>query len=283
MGIVVVGAVVVGAVLLVRGPAGVTATPAGFGTSVAGGSSSAAEAPERDPAWDDAEVLDAYAGELGLVMARSRGPEPGAYARRVDGPEPGVETLVARSEDGAAEVVLRLRQHRADCDWLGSSCQEYVISACYRWLFEDSIDDHKPERLGECPAGPVIRLGPAPVEPHLPDDLFDRLRSRMATLDDHSRRAVLAQVRAAYTASRRAALTVPGAEPSHLLSVEEALGVGSAATAGSTVAVAVGQGTECVMVRASPREVDVWVPERVSLLPGEIGCDPRGQLATTGG
>jgi hypothetical protein len=282
VGVVVLGLVVVvavGGVLVVRGPSGVTAASAEGRTSTVGATGSPKSA-ERDASWDDAEALDAYAAELGLVMARSHGPEPAAYARRVDGPGPGVETLALRAADGRAEVVLRLRQHRADCGWLGASCQEYEVSACYRWAFQSSIDDHEPARLDECPEGPVIDLGPAPADPRLPDRLLDVLTKRLAPARGLSEPAVLAQVRAAYMASRRAALAAPGGrEPGRLLLLRTALDAGSSAVVGDTVAVAVGRGTECVMVRVSPRGADVWVPERVTLLPGETGCHPEGQLA----
>jgi hypothetical protein len=227
---------------------------------------------------DDVAALDEYADELGLVMARSRDADPEAYARQVDGPGPDVATLVADTTDGGgADIVLRIRTERQDCDWTGH-CVQYEIEGCYRWLFDDRMDEHEPERLGACPDAAVIELGPAPVEPRLPDGLVDRLRRTLSFGRDPAEQVVLDAARVTYRAAVAAAVD-DGVDRSHLLGVDQALGPDSVATVGESVGVAVGVGTECAMVRASPDGVEVWVPERVSLQPGEVGCDASGQLA----
>lgn len=267
-------AVVFGVRMFVAEPAGVTATPRGSTAAAAATSS------DLDASRADAAALDEYADELGLVMVRSRGPEPEVYARMVDGPGPDVETLSLDVSDGAAHVVLRLRQDRQDCGWLaGSSCRPYKVSACYRWTFDDSMEEHEPDRLDACPKGPVLELGPAPVEPQLPNNLAQYLRDNVVPPSDVSEQTALAAVRALYAEAVSAALESPEVKPDHLLGVDDALAPDSTARAGDSVGVAVGRGTECVMVRMTPREVRVWVPDRISLMPGEIGCHAAGQMA----
>lgn len=254
------------------GKAGVTVEPPGEV-----GARTSTEAVVDEPTADDVTFLDAYAEELGLVMVRSRGPEPEAFARRVDGPGPDVESLRLSGsayEDGA-EVVLRLRRERSESGFLGQPQGSYVVSACYRWLLGQSSEGYRPERLDECPDGPVIELGPPPVEPGLPDSLHDRLTGALEPPgrdEAVSPEMVRADVRALYEEAVEAELRRPDVEPDHLLSVDDALDGRSVATDGDAVGVAVGVRRECIMVRVSPGEVSVWVPDRISLEPGEVGC-----------
>lgn len=236
----------------------------------------------------DTESLDAYARELGLVMIRSRGPEPEAYARMVDGPGPDVETLVASAADGGgAEVVLRLRQERAEYDWLGGPGTPYVISACYRWRLDGNMDEHLPKRLRSCPDLPVMTLPPAPVEPRLPDQLVEGLESGLAVVASAPApqvAEVLAAARDSYTAALRAELAAGVVTEEQLLPVDEAVAHDDAAIGDpasgtdTTVGLAVGAGYECVLVLVTPSEVTAWVPDRISLEPGEIGCTSGAAL-----
>ena len=89
------------------------------------------------------------------------------HAARIDGPGPDVEVLVAEGDafDGDGVVVLRVRtEHHADGLHLfgETGADGSTRSACYRWTLENSIDDHEPERLDQCPAGPVITVSPEP-------------------------------------------------------------------------------------------------------------------------
>ncbi|HEY9408515.1 MAG TPA: hypothetical protein VIP77_02945 [Jiangellaceae bacterium] len=239
----------------------------------------------------DTEALDAYARELGLVMIRSRGPEPEAYARMVDGPGPDVETLVASVRDGGgAEVVLRLRQERAEYDWLGGPGTPYEISACYRWRLDGNIDEHLPKRLDGCPDVPVMTLPPAPVEPRLPAQLIEGLESGLAVVAGAPAPQladVLAAARDSYTAALRAELAAGVVTAEQLLPVDEAVvdsdaAIGDLATgSGTTVGLAVGAGYECVLVLVAPGAVTAWVPDRISLEPGEIACTPGAALTAT--
>lgn len=186
-----------------------------------------ADGPEagttEEPNGDDAEVLDDYAAELGLVMARSRGPQPQAYARRVD----------------------------------------------------------EPERLETCPDSPVIELGPAPVEPRLPAGLVERLRVHLTPRPGPVRAAdVLSDVRRQYDAAVASEPKRDEAAPVDVMDTATALSDDAVAVADDAVGVAVGRGTECVFVRVEPAGVTVWVPDRVSLQPGEMGCSPTA--AATG-
>ena len=271
------------AVLVVAASAVACATAAAIG--VLGSGSGATGAREAA----DTEALDDYARELGLVMIRSRGPEAETYARMVDGPGPDVETLVASVADGGgAEVVLRLRQERAEYDWLGGPGTPYEVSACYRWQLDGNMDEHLPKRLADCPDVPVITLPPAPVEPRLPESLIEGLESGLAAVATSPApqvAEVLVAARDSYGAALRAELAVGAVTAEQLLPVDEAIldgdaAVGDPATGGvRTVGLAVGAGYECVLVLVAPGEVTAWVPDRVSLEPGEIGCTPGAALS----
>lgn len=237
--------------------------------------SAAADAVPDDPNGEDAQVLDDYAAELGLVMVRARGAEPEVFARQVDGPGADVQVLRVSGTvgDGGAEVVLRLRRDRTRYEgWFGGHAQDYVVTGCYRWLFDGRIDDHEPERLEACPETSVIELAPGPVEPRLPDRLFDRLNGTLVGRPGPVRAAaVLADVRAQYDAAVATAVK-RGVEPEHLMDPALALDDGSVAVDDDAVGVAVGHGTDCIFVRVVPGAVSVWVPDRMSLQPGETGC-----------
>jgi tripartite ATP-independent transporter DctP family solute receptor len=201
--------------------------------------------------WSDIAVLDAYADELGLVMVRSRGPEPEAFARRVDGQGSDVETLEVSgsAHDGGAIVVLRLTRERRERALISFGVVNlYQISACYRWVLGVSVDDYKPQRLNECPDGPVIDLGPQPVEPRLPLGIEDRLHERLerlAGVDDVTAAAVADAARAAYTDTELEARDA-GVAPDELLSADEILaGDDSVATVdGAGVVTAVADGSD---------------------------------------
>lgn len=216
------------------------------------------------PTAADLAVLDDRAEEVGLAMARSDGPEPEAFARRLDGFDVDVLVLSGSSYDEAgAEVVLRVQLDEV-----------HRVSACYRWVFQlADAYAFSPERLDECPDVPVIELGPPPVEPRLPVDLHDRLVDGLAPPAE-SEAAVLARVRAIYTEAVEAELQQPDVEPEHLLGIDDALDEGSLASYGEAVVVAIGRRFECKLVKVAPDRVWVWTPDRVSLQPGELGCDP---------
>lgn len=223
----------------------------------------------------DVHALDAYAEELGLVMNRAQGPDPKTYARRVDGPGRDIETLVLSGSayDEGAEIVLRIRLQRTERGWFGGGSR-FMISACYRWVLETAnIDGHRPERLSECPDVPVTKLGPEPPEPSVPDGLVELVEAEVTPTEPLSEAAVLRQVRAIYRE-----LSV-GYEPGSLLSVEDALAADSVATHDDAIGVAVGAGSECVMVRVTREDVTAWVPPAIALEPGEVGCDAHAVAA----
>jgi hypothetical protein len=231
----------------------------------------------------DVSALDAYAEELGLVMARSRGREPEAYARMADGPGPGVETLELADSDDGAVVVLRLRKERTERQWLTAG-EPYEIRACYRWVFGHSMDDHRPERLPGCPDAAVIELGPAPVEPELPPGIDERLGDALAAL---ARGAAVAEedvaqaVRSAYADVERESLD-DGADRAAILDGDVILaGDDWIVTMDGAIGVAIGRGFSCVMARIGEAGVDVWRPRRISLELGEIGCSAA--MAANGG
>ncbi len=239
-------------------------------------------APE-EPNGDDVRILDDYAAELGLVMARSRGPQPQAYARRVDGPGDDVQVLqlAGATGDGGAEVVLRLRRDRTRRDGFGWQEQNYAVTGCYRWVFDDRMDEHEPERLEACPDTAVIELGPAPVEPRLPARLVERLSAHLVAGPGPVRAAdVLSDVRRQYDAAVASELQRDEVEPEDVMDTATALSDDSVAVVDDAVGVAVGRGTACVFVRVAPADVTVWVPDRMSLQPGEMGCSPAA--AATG-
>ncbi|HEY9411719.1 MAG TPA: hypothetical protein VIP77_19225, partial [Jiangellaceae bacterium] len=61
--------------------------------------------------------------------------------------------------------------------------------------------------------------------------------------------------------------------------VDSDAAIGDPATgSGTTVGLAVGAGYECVLVLVTPGAVTAWVPDRISLEPGEIGCTPGAAL-----
>ncbi|PSK95552.1 hypothetical protein CLV30_12921 [Haloactinopolyspora alba] len=272
-----VAAVVAAAVT--DGHQGVTVEPATPRTGMP--ADSAGQIPD-EPTDDDVRFLDDYARELGLVMSRARGPEPEAFARQVDGPGPDVRTmrLSGSAHDGGAEVVLRLRTERTRTGWFGSVEARYRVSACYRWVLGESVDDFRPERLSACPAGPPAELGRAPVEPRLPDGLYDRLSGGLAARKGPvTPEALLADVRTLYVEAARAEQRRGGVRPERLIDVDDALDRHSVVVKGEAVGVSVGFGQECMMVRAAAGEIDVWVPDRISLQPGEIGCSASAAAA----
>lgn len=228
--------------------------------------------------WSDIGFLDDYAEQLGLVMVRSRGPEPEAFARRVDGPGSDVETLEVSgsAHDGGAAVVLRLTRERRERALISFGVvNHYQISACYRWVLGPGVDDYTPQRLDECPDGPAIDLGPPPVEPELPPGFEDRLHERLerlAGMGDVTAQGVADAARAAYADTELEARDA-GATPDELLSAAEILaGDDWVATVDGAVGVAIGRQMECVMARVRKSEVLVWRPRWISLVPGEVGC-----------
>lgn len=63
-------------------------------------------------------------------------------------------------------------------------------------------------------------------------------------------------------------------------SVDDALDQDSVASV-RAVGVAVGRGSECIMIRIEAGDVNVWAPSRVSLEPGEVGCSAAAAASVT--
>lgn len=232
--------------------------------------------------WSDIAFLDDYAAELGLVMSRARGggPEPERFAARVDGPGPDIETLDLRGSayDGGATVVLRLRRERPVREFFSTGEPEtYQLSACYRWTFGGPDGrDHQPERLSACPDHPVIDVEP-PIEPDVPPGLHEALTERLWALVASGKpvteTAVATAVRSVYAEQERKAAAAD-VEPAEILNGDDILtGDDWIVTIDNVIGVAIGRWESCVTAAVGPGEdVDVWTPDRMVLVPGEVGC-----------
>lgn len=233
--------------------------------------------------WSDIAFLDEYAEELGIVMSRARGggPEPERFAAQVDGPGPDVETLELRGSayDGGATVVLRLHRERPVRELFSTGEPEmYHVSACYRWTFGGPDGrDHQPERLNACPDRPEIEVEP-PIEPDLPPGLHEALTGRLSALVAGGKRvteaAVATSVRSVYAERVREALESGDVEQQEILNGDDILtGDDWIVTIDNNViGVAVGRQTSCVVARIDVEDVAVWTPDRMVLVPGEVGC-----------
>jgi hypothetical protein len=233
---------------------------------------------------DDADALDAYAETLGLAMIKTRGDDAADYARHVDGPGPGVEVLAATDSADGPSVVLRVRIERTGPSFLTPG-DTYEISACYRWTFGPA-DDYQPRPLDSCPDTAVLQLGPAPVEPTLPMSLDTHLSAALeplAAAADPAVPTIESAVRAAYATAAAEEATAPGRDDVEVMAADVALDGAWLVLDGDTVGIAVGHGEECRLAGISQGRASVWAPDRISLQPGEIGCDAHAAAAAVGG
>jgi hypothetical protein len=137
--------------------------------------------------------------------------------------------------------------------------------ACYEADFNYYGAVDEPREMDCPPPDPDWSVPPAPQpDPTLPPDVPTRLQAALEALPAADR---------ADPASVHAAVGQLAPAPA---SIEVVAGDGGAAP--GAVGVAIRLGEDCVLARVASA-VEVWIPPRISLEPGEIGCDAHAAAA----
>lgn len=194
------------------------------------------------------------ADNAAVVMSRIRKEVPAAYAAALVEGGPSTRSIEILEQSGTTfdgVVVLRITSRIPAEGWdSGSSA---VV--CYRYHIDHA--DNPYQRI-DCPQTPTLAPTPAPPDPHLPLDAIDRLETTLDGLDPAGRasvRTVSDVVRAAF-AGTTGEVSVAAAE-------DGAIGV----------AVTTGLDLDCLAARLPVTgPIQVWVPSRVVVQSGELGC-----------
>lgn len=232
----------------------------------------AATADPHAPDSNDLDRLDASALELGTVMVRARGPAA-AFARRVHprtDDDLQIRSLSGSSMRDGAVVVLEITHAHMESALGIPTGDSWPVSACYRWVFTNHIDDHVPQRLDECPHTPVITLPPLPPEPRLPIGIGRRLRTTLGKLTEDGQPTTV-QVEAAVRKAYRAAADAD--EGDSVASARTVLDADAGpVTRHGAIGIALSAGHTCLLIRIADSKVQIWSPTSVQLKPGEVSC-----------
>lgn len=220
----------------------------GCARAIGGGGSDA-----QDRAMDDARKK---AGQVVDAIDRDYVYKADGYAHsaaQVDGVEVmKVDGTLRNSGDG---VTLVIRVHGTAPAVNGSGPVDLPV--CFRFTYDRDRSGRPQDQVG-CPSTPPIDI---PKDPKLPRDILDTLRRTLPSGPN------------ATEADVRAVVDGLNLDPRVHRDVKQAHGAIGVALQASQF--------NCVLARVTPDKVEVWIPSRIQLAPGELSC--AGAVAAGGG